>query len=110
MQIHRGMLSEAGAEGTGYPPGTIVAVKVGTLHWHRVLPAAAPEALYAQPLPLSCSAHCFLVQYMHARMARMGLPVRHAQQRAHNSQNAPFWPARPGKASPCAPHQAVVLP
>lgn len=28
MQIHRGMLSEAGAEGTGYPPGTIVAVKV----------------------------------------------------------------------------------
>ena len=50
MQIHRGMLSEAGAEGTGYPPGTIVAVKVGTLHWHRVLPAAAPEALYG-PCP-----------------------------------------------------------
>ena len=32
MQIHKGVLSEAGAEGTGYPEGTMVAVKVRSPH------------------------------------------------------------------------------
>ena len=58
VQIHRGVLSEAGSEGTGYAPGTMVAVKVQFLLLLLLLlgfiASCASCITLLTSLPLSC--------------------------------------------------------